>query len=107
MKQKKIIQLPCSIDIKDLIDQHPITLKNPEPFIFVKELANSSVDITVRFWVPSPEWYPVKRELLWRIKKTLEENDIFVPFPQREVWFKNELESKIIESSKSSKSKSK
>ncbi|UCG68730.1 MAG: mechanosensitive ion channel family protein [Thermoplasmata archaeon] len=91
--------------IKDIIDNYPITLKNPEPTVYVKELGNSSVDIMVRFWVPSPEWYPVRRELLWKIKTNLEENDIFVPFPQREVWFKNELESKIIEGSKPSKSK--
>ena len=93
--------------IKDIIDKHPLTLKNPEPMVYVKELGNSSVDIMVRFWVPSPEWYPVRRELLWKIKTTLEENDIFVPFPQREVWFKNELESKIVEPSKLSKSKGK
>jgi small-conductance mechanosensitive channel len=93
--------------IKDIIDKHPITLKNPQPNVYVRELGNSSVDIMVRFWVPSPEWYPVRRELLWKIKTTLEENDIFVPFPQREVWFKNELESKIMETSKPSKSRSK
>jgi small-conductance mechanosensitive channel len=93
--------------IKDIIDRYPITLKNPEPTVYVRELGNSSVDIMVRFWVPSPEWYPVRRELLWKIKTTLEENGIFVPFPQREVWFKNELESRIIEGSKPSKSRSK
>ncbi|UCE38269.1 MAG: mechanosensitive ion channel family protein [Thermoplasmata archaeon] len=95
------------IIIKGIIDKHPITLKNPEPMVFVKELGNSSVDIMVRFWVPSPEWYPVRRELLWKIKTTLEENGIFVPFPQREVWFKNELEGRLIEDKKPSKVKSK
>jgi small-conductance mechanosensitive channel len=93
--------------IKDIIDRYPITLKNPEPTVYVRELGNSSVDIMVRFWVPSPEWYPVRRELLWKIKTTLEENDIFVPFPQREVWFKNELESRAVEGPKTSRSKSK
>lgn len=82
--------------IKDIIDKHPITLKTPEPMVYVKELGNSSVDIMVRFWVPSPEWYPVRRELLWKIKKTLEENDIKVPFPQREVWFNSELKSRTV-----------
>lgn len=77
--------------IKDIIDDYPITLKNPEPSVYVRELGNSSVDIMVRFWVPSPEWYPVRRALLWKIKTTLEENDIKVPFPQREVWINNEL----------------
>jgi small-conductance mechanosensitive channel len=80
--------------IRNVIEEHPITLVNPSQEIFVSELGNSSVDITVRFWIPSTEWYPVRRELLWRIKKTLEENGIKVPFPQREVWFKSELVTK-------------
>lgn len=86
--------------IKDIIDGYPITLINPEPTVYVRELGNSSVDIMVRFWVPSPEWYPVRRALLWKIKTTLENNDIFVPFPQREVWFKNELEGRLVEDRK-------
>jgi small-conductance mechanosensitive channel len=77
--------------IKDIIDNYPITLRNPEPSVYVRELGDSSIDIMVRFWVPSPEWYPVRRALLWKIKTTLEENDIRVPFPQREVWFQSEL----------------
>lgn len=88
--------------IKNLIDEYPITLKNPQPFIFVSELGTSSVHITVRFWVPSTEWYPAKRELLWKIKKTLEEKGIKVPFPQREVWFNSELVTKGGEGSQSS-----
>lgn len=87
--------------IKKIIDDYPLTLKNPEPYVFVDNLGNSSVDVKVRFWIPSPEWYQVKRALLWKIKKTLEENGIRVPFPQREVWFNSELETKAIKGSKS------
>jgi small-conductance mechanosensitive channel len=29
-------------------------------------------------------------ELLWKIKKTLEENGIEIPFPQRTLWFGKE-----------------
>ncbi len=82
--------------INDIIDSYPISLKNPEPSVYVRELGDSSVDIMVRFWVPSPEWYPVRRALLWKIKTTLEENDIKVPFPQREVWFNSELSTRQI-----------
>jgi small conductance mechanosensitive channel len=82
--------------IKEIIDDYPITLKNPEPSVYVRELGNSSVDIMVRFWVPSPEWYPVRRALLWKIKTTLEDNNIKVPFPQREVWFNSELSTREI-----------
>ncbi len=78
--------------IKGLIEDHPLALKEPPPQIFVQNLGSSSVDITVRIWAPSTQWFRVRMELLWKIKKTLEENDIKVPFNQQEVWFLNDLE---------------
>lgn len=77
--------------IKEIIDAHPFALKYPEPMVFVNELGNSSVDILVKVWAPFTEWYSVKMTLLWKIKTGLEENDIVIPFPQREVWFNNKL----------------
>jgi small-conductance mechanosensitive channel len=76
--------------IKEIIDEHPLTLVNPEAQIFVDNLGDNSVNIIVRIWAPSTHWYPVKMELLWKIKKTLEENGIEIPFPQRTLWFGKE-----------------
>lgn len=85
--------------IKNLSEVHPLTLKKPSPDVFVDNLGDSSVNIIVRIWVPSTEWYGVKMELLWKIKKALEKEGIQIPFPQREVWFNNELRSREIENS--------
>lgn len=78
--------------IKNTIDAHPLALVNPGPQIFVDNLGDNSVNFTVRIWAPSSEWYGVKMELLWNIKTALEESGIEIPFPQRDVWFKNRLE---------------
>ncbi len=80
--------------IRKILDDHPFVLKNPEPQIFVKDLGESSVNIAVRIWAPSLVWYDVKMELLWKIKKELESNGIEIPFPQRTIWFANELKLK-------------
>ncbi len=72
--------------IRKLIDEHPFALLNPEPEIFVGNLGESSVDIVVRVWGPTTEWYDLKKELLWKIKKSLEAEGIEIPFPQRVVW---------------------
>ena len=80
--------------IKSTIERNPFALKYPEPVIFVDQLGNSSVDITIKIWAPFTEWYDVRKDLLWKIKTDLEKNGIVVPFPQREVWFNNELVSK-------------
>ncbi len=80
--------------INKLLDEHPFVLKNPAPQIFVDELGDNAVNIVVKIWAPTQVWYGVKTELLWKIKKELEANGIEIPFPQRVVWFANELKMK-------------
>ncbi|MEM2005486.1 MAG: mechanosensitive ion channel family protein [Zestosphaera sp.] len=77
--------------IKEVIEEHPLALKKPDPQVFVDSLGESAVNIVVRVWAPAQEWFSVKMELLWAIKERLEENGIQIPFPQRVVWFANEL----------------
>lgn len=69
--------------IKALVDKEPFVLQNPSPSIFVNELGDNSVNLIVRIWAPVSEWFGLKTRLLWAIKKTLENNGIEVPFPQR------------------------
>ncbi|WP_094226471.1 mechanosensitive ion channel family protein [Methanolobus psychrotolerans] len=80
--------------IQDIIDKQPFALVEPAPMVFVDNLGDNSVNIIVRIWAPATEWYDMKKELLWVIKKTLEKNGIEVPFPQRTLWFANELNTK-------------
>lgn len=77
--------------IKEVLDEHPLVLKSPEPLIFVDELADNSVNIVIKVWAPVEVWYSVKMELLWKIKVALEEAGVEIPFPQTEVWFNTPL----------------
>jgi small-conductance mechanosensitive channel len=70
-----------------VINEHPFALKSPSPSIFVDELGDNGVILSVRIWAPSSEWWDVRTELLWKIKVALEENGIQIPFPQRTLWF--------------------
>ena len=90
--------------IKNLVEEHPLALKNPAPFLFVDELGESSVNIVVKVWTPVTEWFGVKAELLWKIKQALEKEGIEIPFPQSEVWFANELKRQEIKDSDQSSS---
>lgn len=76
--------------IKRVIEEHPFALKIPTPSVFVDSLGESAVNIIVRVWCPSTEWFSVKMELLWKIKVELEKNGIQIPFPQRVIWFGKE-----------------
>jgi small-conductance mechanosensitive channel len=80
--------------IKAFLDAQPMVLKNPVPLVFVSELGDSAVIIAIRCWAPVSEWFGVKTDLLWKIKKLLEAEGIEIPFPQQVVWFANELNTK-------------
>ncbi len=69
--------------IKDIIDKEPFALLNPPPSVFVNDLGESSVNISVRIWAPVNEWFGIKTRILWNIKQALEENGIEIPLPQR------------------------
>ena len=82
--------------IRKILDKHPFILAIPEPEVFVEELGDSSVNILVRVWVPVTEWYEVKKQVLWEIKKAITEAGIEIPFPQHDIWFRNRVEVKLV-----------
>lgn len=73
--------------IRQVLDAEPLVLKKPVPEVFVNELAENSVDINVKYWAPSSEWYTVQSQVLGKLYATLGAEGIQFPFPQRVVWF--------------------
>lgn len=59
--------------------------KDPEPFIAVSALADSSVNFVLRVWADSGDYWGVYFENLEAIKKALDANNISIPYPQRDV----------------------
>ena len=60
-------------------------LKSPEPLVAVAELADSSVNLVVRPWVNSPDYWRFRFELMEAIKNNLDEAGIEIPFPQMDI----------------------
>ena len=60
-------------------------LKDPAPLIAVAELGDSSVNLNVRPWVNSADYWAVRYELLETIKIKFDEAGISIPYPQRDV----------------------
>jgi len=83
--------------IRKVLDKHPFILAILEPEVFVEELGDSSVNILVRVWVPVTEWYEVKKQVLWEIKKAITEAGIEIPFPRHDIWFRNMVEVKLVD----------
>ncbi|KPU64083.1 mechanosensitive ion channel protein MscS [Thermococcus sp. EP1] len=81
--------------IKEMLDEMPYVLAEPEPAVFVDNLGDNGVHIAVRAWAPSEKWFNVRTQILQRIKDTLEREGIEIPFPQRVNWFAEELRVRI------------
>ena len=77
--------------LEDIVEKHPLILSEPQPTIFAEEFGESSVNISIRVWVPVKEWFNVKTQLIALIKKRFDEEGIEIPYPQLDVWFRTPL----------------
>ena len=75
--------------IRSLIDADDRIMKDPECLIAVAELADSSVNFTVRPWVKTADYPAVKFDLTEAIKKRFDKEGISFPFPQQDVHLYN------------------
>ncbi len=57
-------------------------LSDPKPTVAVSELADSSVNLVVRPWVKTEEYWAVRFSLIEAIKRELDAAGISIPFPQ-------------------------
>lgn len=71
--------------IEQVLSKEERILSDPAPIVRLAELADSSVNIDVRPWVKSEDYWTVRADLLERIKVRFDENGISIPFPQRDV----------------------
>lgn len=76
--------------IENVIKADSRVLENPAPVIAVSELGDSSVNLVVRPWVNTADYWAVRWDLTENIKVKLEEGGISIPFPQRDVHLYNE-----------------
>jgi small conductance mechanosensitive channel len=58
---------------------------DPEPFAAVAELADSSVNVTLRVWCDADNYWPLKFDLTKAIKASLDREGISIPYPQTQV----------------------
>lgn len=68
--------------LKKILDEEERVLSDPAPQIAVSELADSSVNLVVRPWVKSGDYWDTKFDLTRKIKEAFDENGIEIPFPQ-------------------------
>lgn len=65
-------------------------LKDPESFVALGELADSSVNITVRAWCKTDDYWGVYFDMNERVYNEFEKVGLSIPFPQMDIHMKKE-----------------
>ncbi|SNR28978.1 small conductance mechanosensitive channel [Maribacter sedimenticola] len=68
-----------------IVNERDTILKAPAPEVYVGELADSSVNLTLRFWANNPDFWAAHFYVLEEIKYRFDAAGIEIPFPQRVV----------------------
>ncbi|MGN0866993.1 MAG: mechanosensitive ion channel family protein [Oligosphaeraceae bacterium] len=68
-----------------LMKRHPLILQDPAPEVLVSELADSSVNLTLRFWTANQNYWEAYWSVKAQLKDVLEGAGLNIPFPQRVV----------------------
>ncbi|AXT53075.1 mechanosensitive ion channel family protein [Aquimarina sp. BL5] len=69
----------------DLINNQEKVLKDPAPEIYVSDLGDSAVTLSLRYWATNEDFWAVHFYTIEEAKKRLEDKGVSIPFPQREI----------------------
>ncbi len=95
-KQYKIVESVVGISYSDDAEKAISTIrqtlgrfnevaKEPQVQIGIQQFADSSVNIGLRYWIPTAKYFQLSYEINLAIFHALEKAGIRIPFPQREV----------------------
>jgi small conductance mechanosensitive channel len=71
--------------LEDIVHNHKLVLKDPEPVIRMNELAESSVNFIVRPWAKTEDLWTVYWDITREVKQRFDQEGISIPIPQRDV----------------------
>jgi small-conductance mechanosensitive channel len=84
--------------LKDAALMHEEVLKEPEPVVVLRDFGDSAWELVVVSWIANAKRHPlISSEIRVNIVKPFKENNIEIPFPQRDINFRNVLPYKNIE----------
>jgi|LSQX01.3.fsa_nt_gb small conductance mechanosensitive channel len=78
--------------IKSVIEEQPLVLKDPEPFVRMSEHGERAVVYTVRAWVKSKDYWEVYFNITEEVKRNFDDKDIEIPYPQIDVHMKGVID---------------
>lgn len=71
--------------LRELAAEESRIITTPEPQYLVHTLADSSVNLQLRAWVPTPDYWDIYWKTQRKVKERVESKGITIPFPQRDL----------------------
>ena len=71
--------------IQEALQKIPEIVADPAPQIGIEEFADSSVNIGMRYWVPTKQYFQTLYRANLAVYNALEQAGITIPFPQRDI----------------------
>ncbi|MBC8377330.1 MAG: mechanosensitive ion channel [FCB group bacterium] len=78
----------------EAMESIPRIIKHPSPICLLWDFGDSSVDMELLVWIDDPKngMGNIKSDVLFKVWDVLKENNIEIPFPQRDLHIKNDPE---------------
>ena len=71
--------------LQAIVREDSRVLQDPAPQVAAAELGESSINLVVRPWVKTSDYWDVRFDLIERIKSEFDRSGLHIPFPQRDV----------------------
>ncbi len=71
--------------LRELVAEESRILQTPEPQYLVHTLADSSVNLQLRAWAPTSDYWDIYWKTQRKVKEKVESKGITIPFPQRDL----------------------
>jgi small conductance mechanosensitive channel len=71
--------------IKEALNEFQEISKEPPPQVGIQKFGDSSIEIGLRYWIPTQKYFKTLYQVNLAVYKQLKAKDIEIPFPQRDV----------------------
>lgn len=71
--------------ILNVLTNDPLVLKDPAPVVLVSSLGDNAVNLTIRSWSANGDFWATYHRNFQSIKEALDQHNIGIPYPQREI----------------------
>ncbi len=71
--------------LRSIAAAHPLALQDPEPMIVLSEQGKSSLELSMRVWCKTENYWDLRFELVETVKKAFDRVGIEIPFEQLDV----------------------